>query len=98
MEPRSADRKPVTRLNIVVLPAPLGPTSPVTRPGARRKVRSRTAWMPPKLFDTPVSSRRAGASIIASRRYSQVFWAQPGALRDPGQHARSDLLVVVEGE
>src|ERR1700676_3695331 len=62
--------KPVITLNSVVLPAPLGPIRPVTRPGSTSRVVSERATTPPKrtetrsadnsvIFDLPVGDDRA---------------------------------------
>src|SRR6185369_3686285 len=40
-------------LNVVVLPAPFGPTSPSTSPGPTRKDRSRTALKLPNNLESP---------------------------------------------
>ena len=49
---------PAIRLNTVVLPAPLGPMSPVIVPGRTRKETSSTARWPPKRRVTPELERR----------------------------------------
>jgi hypothetical protein len=41
---------------LVVLPAPLGPRKPVTRPGSTVKLRSETASTEPKRFVAPANS------------------------------------------
>ena len=41
---------------MVVLPAPLGPRKPVTRPGRTVKLRSTTARMAPKFLLSPATS------------------------------------------
>ena len=43
MRPAWGDKKPVTRLNRVVLPAPLGPMTALTAPGATPKLTCSTA-------------------------------------------------------
>ena len=45
----------------VVLPEPLGPISPVTRPGAAEKRMSRTACVEPKDRRTPSTTMPAGS-------------------------------------
>jgi hypothetical protein len=47
--------------------------------------------------ERPAKPVRSSGWFGGSRR-SQVFGPQAGALRDPGQHARPDLLVDVKGE
>src|SRR5690348_6391156 len=42
---------------MVDLPAPFSPTSPCTSPSTSEKSTSRSAWMPPNAFDTPIISR-----------------------------------------
>ena len=49
-------RKPEMRLNIVVLPAPLGPMSPVIEPDATSNEASLTATTPPNRLLTPPST------------------------------------------
>jgi hypothetical protein len=50
--------------NDVVLPAPLGPRKPVTRPGSTRAVKSSTARTAPNVFVTPRNSRRCPSGIV----------------------------------
>ena len=50
-DPRSGGMKPVSRLNTVVLPAPLGPTRATMAPLRSVNVRSSAATMPPKRLD-----------------------------------------------
>src|SRR4051795_3328694 len=49
-------------LNVVVLPAPLGPMSPVIWPSRADRLTSVTALMPPNLTDTSTISRTAWGS------------------------------------
>src|SRR5262249_7199096 len=44
------------RWKSVVLPAPFGPMSPTTSPGATSRLAPRTAWSPPNRFRTPATS------------------------------------------
>ena len=51
--PVSNGTKPVSRLNIVVLPAPFGPNTPVIEPVCSVKDTSLTACRPPKRLLSP---------------------------------------------
>ena len=51
--PALGARKPFSRLNAVVLPAPFGPMMPRIMPSRTSKPTSSTAFRPPKLFDRP---------------------------------------------
>src|SRR6185437_4221824 len=73
---------PVTRLNSVVLPAPLGPISAVRLPSATSKDAPATARTPPKL--TP-SSRMASAVIVPP----QPWHADAAADCQEGQRERA---------
>jgi hypothetical protein len=55
--PALGARKPFSRLNAVVLPAPLGPMMPRIMPLRTWKPTSSTALRPPKFFDRPRASR-----------------------------------------
>src|SRR6516162_9994114 len=57
--PRVGFSRPVTTLNRVVFPAPLGPIRPVMCPPSAARDTSSTATRPPNRTVTPVSSRRA---------------------------------------
>src|SRR6516225_11541842 len=65
--PRVGFSSPVTTLNSVVLPAPLGPIKPVMRPASALSDTSSTAIRPPNLTVTPVSSRRAIGPALCHR-------------------------------
>src|SRR6056297_3524769 len=52
--PRSGVSKPVSRLNSVVLPAPLGPINPVISPRGISRCSTSTAVRPPKARRTPL--------------------------------------------
>ena len=56
-EPASGGMAPVSRLNTVVLPAPLGPTRAVIVPWRSSMSRSLAATMPPKRLLTPAVSQ-----------------------------------------
>src|SRR5664279_5319600 len=57
--PAFGGSRPVMTLNRVVLPAPLGPMSPVTDPGSVSMATSSSATLPPKRTVTPWTSSRA---------------------------------------
>jgi hypothetical protein len=46
--PAAGSMSPSKHRKVVVLPAPLGPSKPVTRPGCTEKLRLLTARTPPK--------------------------------------------------
>src|SRR5690242_12502536 len=54
--PEVAESSPVTTLNNVVLPAPLGPIRPVTRPGSSVSDRPTTASLPPNRTWMPTTA------------------------------------------
>src|SRR5439155_2175277 len=56
---------PETRLNTVLLPAPLGPMRPWIAPSVTTMERSATAARPPKRRDTPLSSSSNPDSHLA---------------------------------
>src|SRR3954468_971836 len=56
IRPEFGARSPVITLNSVVLPAPFGPMSPVTWPGAADSETSSTATLPPKRTMTSSTS------------------------------------------
>ena len=59
ISPLDGGSNPDTQLNIVVLPAPLGPISPVIVPAAAVIATSCSATLPPKRIVTPLMSSRA---------------------------------------
>ena len=61
ISPPSGREKPESRLNTVVLPAPLGPMRPRISPSAIAKESARTAWRPPKRFESAETSSRLTA-------------------------------------
>src|SRR2546427_5162239 len=63
--PLSAGIAPVTRLKMVVLPAPFGPMKAVINPLSTVTERSRIAWSPPKCLSSPSmwSSSPVGAGV-----------------------------------
>src|SRR5690606_1836576 len=60
---------PETRLNHVVLPAPLGPTITVSSPGRNAQLTSLTAACPPKRI-VRFSVRREGVDMVGNRQSS----------------------------
>ena len=87
-EPASGGMNPVSRLNTVVLPAPLGPTSAVIVPLRSSMSRSSAATMPPKRLLTAARSRaRLGASC---QRRSPSLLRRRSAARGVGR-ARATL-------
>ena len=60
--PRWSTTSPSRMRRVVVLPEPLGPRKPVTRPAATSKVRSSTARTGPKCLDSPRTSMADGMS------------------------------------
>ncbi len=92
-EPRRV--KPVIRSSRVVLPAPLGPISPTTSPGATSKETSSTATTPPKRTETPrTSSERprrgnsTGATAASATRGGGCEDPTPSQVQ-PSKHASS---------
>src|SRR5262245_55565755 len=63
MRPASGRRKPLTTLNSVVLPAPLGPISAVTVPACTSKPAPSTARRPPKRRRTSSTTSRPSSGI-----------------------------------
>ena len=63
MVPDDTVKTPVMRFISVVFPAPLGPMSPVTRPGGTSMVTSDTAATPPKCFETLLMVRLVTGSL-----------------------------------
>ena len=58
---------------MVDLPAPFSPTSPWISPSLSEKSTSRSAWTPPKDFDTPIISSRARRASRPSPRASRIL-------------------------
>ena len=67
-EPLSGSMNPVSRLNTVVLPAPLGPTRAVIVPLRSVMLSSSAATMPPKRLDRLRTSSTTGASSQSRSR------------------------------
>src|SRR5579864_4899952 len=64
MLPVVSFNRPVIKLTTVVFPAPLGPISPVIRPGPTVMERSCTACTPPNRRDTPARLSAAIGSLL----------------------------------
>ena len=65
---RSAETRPSSRCIVVVLPAPFGPTKPVTRPGRTAIERSSSASVRPYRLVSPCVSTAASTSVDGSDR------------------------------
>src|ERR671919_1143739 len=62
--PSSGSSRPVRMLMVVVLPAPLGPSSPYVSPASMCSETPSTAWISPKrLWRFSASTRRASLTI-----------------------------------
>src|SRR6185295_11547724 len=85
ISPRSGGRKPESRLNAVVLPAPLGPMRPSTSPRAISSERSRTATNPPKRLEIP-ETWRSGGTGLSGRAGPEAAQGRVGALREEKHH------------
>src|SRR5207302_7726570 len=76
---------PVMTLNVVVLPAPLGPMSPVTYPTSASRSTPWTAWMPPKRTSTSLTRSTGKAHLLSLG----LAHAQPS--RQQGPYAVAEL-------
>src|SRR5207247_9514562 len=87
MRPESGFRNPVTILKSVVLPAPLGPMSPVMLPSLTGREQPSTARKPPKDFVTLSTARIAAFAspviLSASRPATPVHYERVGACGAP---------------
>ena len=63
IDPESAVTSPPIRLNIVVLPAPFGPTIPTASPRDTRRDRSSITWSAPNRFERCDSRRMSSPTI-----------------------------------
>src|SRR4051794_3927560 len=72
--------RPVMTLNVVVLPAPLGPIRPVICPRRAERLTSLTALMPPNLTETSMISSAACGSCRTVRTVLSVAGADKAAL------------------
>src|SRR5258707_9489353 len=69
IRPASGRSSPATRRSVVVLPAPVGPSSTMNSPTARAKERSATAVISPKRLVTPARTMSAmGSASLGKRR------------------------------
>ena len=83
----SGSSRPTARLSSVVLPAPLGPTSPTTRPAGMRSVQSVSAHAPPVPLAQAAAASQDGGHATSS--------LGGGAKR--AREQRLDALVVEPG-
>src|ERR1700751_4998531 len=87
--PASGRSRPATRRRVVVLPAPVGPSSAKNSPSAMARERSATARTEPKRLETPRSSTLAIPTPVGPRRLDRpagpgVEYRQPfGGERQP---------------
>src|SRR5690348_6433691 len=83
MRPAVGASTPRIMLMVVVLPAPLGPTSPTISPGATSKLTSSTALSAPNDLHRCRTERTGGAVIAApssggaSRTHLRCDWGAP---------------------
>src|ERR1700716_1831142 len=79
-------------LNSVVLPAPLGPTSPTSSPAWMPKVTSRSTTRPPKFMPMPSSCSMGSAGLRDARPTAATeFRRKPDdALRQEQDHHHDD--------
>src|SRR3981081_2757716 len=74
-------------LNSVVLPAPLGPTSPTSSPAWMPKVTSRSTTRPPKFMPMPSSCSMGAAGLRDARPTAATeFRRHPPASCSKDQH------------
>src|SRR5215207_187284 len=66
--PRSGAMLPSVRLSIVVLPAPLGPTTPTASPSPTARSRSAITTSSPNALETPSSSRTVATDAVVLAR------------------------------
>ena len=79
--PRPAARSRRSTLNSVVLPAPFGPMTPTTCPGATDSDTLSSAVRPPKRTDTPSTLSSGGASSICNNLGERCAGSIVGAPR-----------------
>ena len=82
----TASACPTARLRKVLLPAPLGPTSPTTRPAGTSRVQSESAHLRPYFLPRPAGLQHGAHAVSSAHR---------GAKR--GQEQRLDALLVEPG-
>src|SRR5690606_8635804 len=85
--PDAGFSKPVMVLNIVVLPAPFGPMSPVMRPSSMVRLTSSTAVLPPNRTVMPLVSSRVPAAcvLLSGLSGAEVSDTGPSLLQGRGQ-------------
>ena len=100
--PASGRSRPATRRSVVVLPAPVGPSSTMNSPSAMSSDRSRTARTSPKRLVTPERRPQPCAASVVQRRCAmrgrmRVEQRQPlGAERE--SHVLADALPASAGQ
>src|SRR5690242_6331789 len=77
---------PLMMLNSVVLPAPLGPITPVMLPFSTLKETSSSAVTPPKIWVMPQTSSMAGAFLPLEKLAAQVGHQPHQAARHEDHH------------
>src|SRR3984885_477888 len=82
--PADGATSPSNMRSVVVLPDPLGPRKPVTRPGSTVKPRSSTATTDPKCFERPVNSMGSPRMAAAPVVIAGTIAASPGAVAVAG--------------
>src|SRR5882724_2248214 len=66
--PASGASRPATRRSVVVLPAPVGPSRTRNSPSRTVRLRSATAWVRAKRFETPSKTTSAMGGLVVERR------------------------------
>src|ERR1700753_3264444 len=79
IRPASGFSRPATRRKVVVLPAPVGPSSTTNVPSSTVSERSETALVAPNRFETPSSITSAMGELHRTRVIMQR--GQDGAAR-----------------
>src|SRR6516225_3945159 len=89
MRPASRCRAPVSRLNMVLWPAPFGPISPRISPAARSKLTLSTATRPPKRRSAP-STRSTGVRGLGLSLRSSACAGARMLQKNDEQHREND--------
>src|SRR6266550_8817044 len=87
ISPAVGSRSPTARCRSVVLPAPFGPTRPMTRPAGRARSQSRSAHVFRYRFVSPIAS---SAAFIVNLLI--------GLVQRQGQHADDAFAIEARGE
>src|SRR4051812_14298246 len=87
MSPAVGSRRPMARCRRVVLPAPFGPTRPITRPAGNTRSQSRNAQVFRYRFVRPIAS---SAAFIVNLLI--------GLVQREGQHADDAFSIEAGGE